>query len=73
MKIQLLPVAGVILAALLSVTPASAFVAKPPTSTPDVVLVHGGHGHGFGHMHGNRGRHLGWYIGRHRGWSHHWM
>jgi hypothetical protein len=28
--------------------------------------VRGGHGH----AHGNRGRHLGWYIGRHHGWSH---
>jgi len=52
---------------------ASALPLKPVVdTTPDVVLVRGGHGHGHGHghAHGNRGRHLGWYIGRHRGWSH---
>lgn len=49
-------------------TPASAVPLKPVDTDPGIVLVRGGHGHG--HFHGNRGRHLGWYIGRHRGWSH---
>jgi hypothetical protein len=47
---------------------ASALPLKPIDTTPDVILVRGGHGHG--HAHGHRGRHLGWSIGRHRGWAH---
>ena len=62
----------VAVAALTSGATASALVARPPATMPDIILVKGGHGHGHGHghAHGNRGRHLGWYIGRHRGWSH---
>jgi hypothetical protein len=60
--------AVIAVAALTSGATASALVARPTVTMPDIILVKGGHGHG--HAHGNRGRHLGWYIGRHRGWSH---
>jgi hypothetical protein len=36
-----------------------------PAAQEDVIQVRGGHG--GGHFHGNRGRHLGWARGRHRG------
>jgi hypothetical protein len=43
-----------------------AFVAG---SDNPVILAHGGHGHGWGHMgRGGRGHHYGWGRGLHRGW-----
>jgi hypothetical protein len=66
MRIRVLAAAVVATVAL--VKPASALPLKPVDAAAGVVLVRGGHGHG--HAHGNHGRHLGWYIGRHRGWSH---
>lgn len=64
MKIRV--VAAAVVATLALAHPVSALPLKPVDATADVVLVRGGHGH----AHGNHGRHLGWYIGRHRGWSH---
>ena len=51
-------------------------VAKPGALTTDpessMVLVKGGHGHGWGHR-GGHGHHYGWGRGRghHYGWRHH--
>jgi len=51
--------------------PASAMPGANPSAIADtegsIVLVRGGHGHGWGH-HGGRGHHYGWGYGRHRGW-----
>jgi len=45
---------------------ADAFVAG---SDNPVILAHGGHGHGRGHMaFRGRGHHYGWGRGLHRGW-----
>ena len=58
---------GLAISAVICVPTAHALMV-PAKISSDVVLVRGGRA--FGHIHGNRGRHLGWYIGRHRGWSH---
>jgi hypothetical protein len=65
MRVRVLAAAVVAAVALLA-QPVSALPLEPVDAAAGVVLVRGGHGH----AHGNRGRHLGWYIGRHRGWSH---
>ena len=64
MRIRVLAMAAVATVAM--AYPVFAVPLMPVDTGANVVLVRGGHAH----AHGNRGRHLGWYIGRHRGWSH---
>ncbi len=63
---RILLLAAIAVAGLVLTRPAAALPLVPVAPHADIVLVRGGPGH----VHGNRGRHLGWIIGRHRGWSH---
>ena len=72
-RLLLIGVAGFAFAAIptLSASAMPRATADTLTASSDspIILAHGGHGHGGGHMgHGGRGHHYGWRRGLHHGW-----